>query len=97
MGRGKHCSENQTETIEKLRREGRKFKEISYFVGCSINMVSSALKHKTRPETRGGKRKTSTKTDGRIIRYVKKNPLVKSSEIKKENNLEINTSKYVDV
>lgn len=89
MGRGKHCSEEKRELIQKLRNQGKTYREIKEIVGCSDQMIANALSFKKKSETRGRKRKTSTVDDRRIVRYSKATPSASSKQIQKELNLAV--------
>lgn len=52
-------------------------------------MVQNALKYKMKEETRGRSRKTTEEMDRRILREVKKNPFISSSQIQAEIGLNI--------
>ncbi|KAJ8271033.1 hypothetical protein GJAV_G00122010 [Gymnothorax javanicus] len=82
MGRSKHCSGEQRNLIKKLIGEGKTYKEVQQIIGCSAKMISNALKWQQRPETRGRKRATTVKTDRRIVRMAKNQPIVTSRKIK---------------
>lgn len=71
MGRGKHCSEEKRKLIQKLRKQGKTYREIKEILGCSDQMIANAITYKEKAETRGRKRKTSSVDDRRIARYSK--------------------------
>lgn len=55
-------------------------------------MVENAVKYKPKPEKREMKSKISEQTKRKILRHVKKDPFVTSSALKKEYDLNVDTS-----
>lgn len=91
MGRNIHCSSEEKSVIKTLRNLGKTIREIAEIVGCSKNMVCNALKLNKTEENRGGKRKTTPKTDRRIVKLVKSDPFKSSQDVKNELNLNVST------
>ncbi|KAJ8349552.1 hypothetical protein SKAU_G00246820 [Synaphobranchus kaupii] len=65
------------------------FKEVQQIIGCSAKMISNALKWQQKPETRGRKRATTVKTDRRIVRMAKIQPIITSRKIKDDLKLPV--------
>lgn len=92
MGRAKHCTAEERKIILKLRAEGKSYKFIQNTVGCSAKMITNATKRQNRDENRGRKKKTSIQTDRRIVRAVRENPFVTSSQLVVDLHLDISSS-----
>lgn len=92
MGRGRHCSKEQRTSIQIFIREGKTYKQVQELVGCSAKMISNALKWQVKPETRGRRRITSIRTDRRIAKMVKAQPMMGSKEVREGLNLPVSTA-----
>lgn len=92
MGRGKHCSAEGRKLIKKLHQEGQSQRKIAEIIGCSKKMVENAIKYEEKQETRGRKTKISETLKRKILRHVKRDPFVTSSALKKQYQLDIDTS-----
>lgn len=92
MGRGKHCSNELREIIKKLREEGKSYQKIADQLGCSKKKVENAVKYEPKPEKRGKKPKISEKMERTLLRHVRKDPFVTSTALKREYNLDVDTS-----
>ena len=89
MGRAAHCTDEERLFIRKLRESNKTIREIAEIIGCSIHVVSNALKPKKTQENRGAKPKTSKTTDHRIGQLSKKDPFLTSRAILKELNVNV--------
>jgi len=89
MGRNIHCRAEERIKIITLRGEGKSQREIAKIIGRSRKMVENALKLKNNKETRGPKRKTTSRIDRQIVRVSKIDPFKSSINIKNELNLPI--------
>lgn len=92
MGRAKHCSNEKRQIILNMLKDGKTYKFIQDALQCSAKMISNAKKWTQKAELRGGKFKTSLKTNRKIIRCAKINPFMSSTAIKTELNLPISSS-----
>lgn len=92
MGRGKHCSAEERQIIKNLKTSGKTYREIAEIVNCSLKMVYSALKWVPKSEKRGRPLETSLQDERIIVRTVKKDPFITSTQIKKQLKLNVNTS-----
>lgn len=87
MGRGKHCTPNQRASIVELSRSGRSQRQIANQLNCSKKMVENALEYFRKNQTidnvarKDYKRKTSVRTDRKIIRMSKSDPRLSSRDI----------------
>jgi len=90
MGRGKHCTEEKRDIIQKLIKDGKSYREVGRLVGCSNKMIKNALNYKEKPETRERKRSMTPLHVNRLIRQSKKEPFKSATELKKE--LKINAT-----
>jgi len=84
MGRGRHCSAEERRLIQRLRDEGKTYKSIAILMKRSQNFVTNALKPEKIGENRGAPRKSSSKTDDRIVQLVKRDPFKSSRTIANE-------------
>jgi len=89
MGRNIHCRAEERIQIITLRGEGKSQREIAKIIGRSRKMVENALKPKNNKETRGPKRKTTSRIDRQIVRVSKIDPFKSSINIKNELNLPV--------
>lgn len=90
MGKKKSCDVSTRGVIIKLSKEKKTYREIADLLKCSKRMVFNAVSHfkthgsienvprKLRP------RKTSSRTDNRIVKLAKVNPHMSAVEIYKE-------------
>lgn len=92
MGRAKHCTQEKREIILNMLESGKSYKYIQNSLNCSAKMIINAKNWCRKPEKRGGKKKTTTVEDRRIMRCVKIDPFVSSSQIKTNLNLDVSTS-----
>lgn len=92
MGRNKHCTTEQRDLIRKMRAKGKTYQDIENTLGCSSKMIANAIKWRQKPETRGRKRKTTIQTDRHIVRVVKQQPFITSSEVVQQLQLNISSS-----
>ena len=83
MGRKCHCTSEEKAVIKNLHSPKKSIREIAEIVGCSKNMVCNALKPQKNKENRGGKRKTTPKTDRRIVSLVKSQPFKSAKDSQK--------------
>lgn len=89
MGHGKNCSSAEKIVIEKLRQQGKTYREIAALVGRSKNMVARAIHNAYSTKKRGNKRKTSVQTDRQIVKLSKIGPFKSPTAIKSELNLTV--------
>lgn len=92
MGRGKHCSIEKREIINKLLDEGKTFAFIRHTLGVSNGMITNAKNWSFQSENRGRRRKTNQIEDRAIIRITKQRCFITSTQIKTELNLPVSTS-----
>jgi len=90
MGRGKHCTKEKRDIIQKLIKDGKSYREVGRLVGCLNKMIKNALKYKEKPETRGRNQSMTPIHVNRLIRQSKKDPFKSATELKKE--LKINAT-----
>jgi len=84
MGRGRHCSAEERRLIRRLRDERKTYKSFAMLMKRSQNFVTNALKPEKIGESRGAPRKSSSKTDDRIVQLVKRDPFKSSRTIANE-------------
>lgn len=90
MGKSKSFSAEMREVVVNLFKGGWSYKNISIQLGCSKTMVYNAIKHFKTYNTTANvvrnkrPRKTTQKTDNRIIRLARKNPMLTAVDIHKE-------------
>ena len=77
----------QFNLIKKLIGEGKTCKEVQQIIGCSAKIISNALKWQQKPETRRRKWETTVKTDRRIVKMAKTQPIITSRKIKDDLKL----------
>jgi len=56
MGRGKHCTEEKRDIIQKLIKDGKSYRVVGRLVGCLNKMIKNALNYK---EKRGASFETA--------------------------------------
>lgn len=86
MGRRAHCTEAEGKVIKNLRNEGKTMDEIANLLNCSKKKVFNAIHAVVKEETRGRKRKTSSRFDKLLIRKCKIEPFLSSKDLQKDLN-----------
>ncbi|XP_012555439.2 uncharacterized protein LOC105843966 [Hydra vulgaris] len=84
MGRGKHCSVEKRELIQKLISAGKSYREVGRLVEFSKKIIRNAIKYQEMPDTRGRKRSISTLLANRLVQQAKKKPFKTATELKKD-------------
>lgn len=87
VGRGKHCTPEKREMIQKLINEGKTYKTVQQLVGCSAKMIANVKKYHEKQETRGRKPVLSPRMVKRMVRYSKAQPMAPATQIRDELNL----------
>lgn len=82
MGRAKHCTDETRGLIKKLILEGKTYREVQSWLGCSAKMIRNALKYKPKDETRGRKSVVSNTTKRMIKNESTRNPFAPATEIR---------------
>lgn len=86
MGRGVHCTDSERKVIQNLRNDGCTMDRIAQIMKCSKKKVFTALHYYPKEETRGRKRKTTSRFDHLLVRHCKTKPFSSSEELKNELN-----------
>lgn len=81
MGRKAHCTPEERNLVQRLRKQGKTYKFIAEALGRSENFVTNALKPLRNTENRGKAKKTTTTTDHRIVLLAKSDPFLSSRTI----------------
>ena len=66
-GRGKQCSAEKRELIQKLISAEESYREVGRLVECSNKMIRNAIKFQEKPETRGRKSSIPTLLANRLV------------------------------
>jgi len=72
MGRGKHCTEEKRDIIQKLIKNGKSYRVVGRLVGYLNKMIKNALNYEENPEIRGRKQSMTPLHVNRLIRQSKK-------------------------
>jgi len=83
MRRGKYCTEEKCDIIQKLIKDGKSYRVIVRLVGCLNKMSRNALNYKEEPEIRGRNQSMTPLHVNRLICQSKKDPFKSATELKK--------------